>query len=314
MQSKLLFAVVLFVVTISKLQAHDPLPERFPTAVPAAGRAFEVPSDDASSNPSPQSVKPAYADALVNAPAPPRTESADRLQAQLAKLDELQREIDELRRELTGRENPARQILVSLRCIEINQTKQADSGFEHSPIKRAKTVNIATLDQETADDISALLEHKIAKVIAEPTLIVYDGREASFLSGGEIPVPGESGRIDYKPYGTRVKLRALVTSEDRIRIELRMENSQIDPLTEATIDGKKYPAINRHTIDTGVEYTPGETYVLRGVTETRAQKTVQGDRDAEQSSTQIEHLWVIKADFVSDGAATARKEQEQSAR
>jgi hypothetical protein len=317
MRSTILCAVVFFAATSSRLKADDPAAAALPYAVPSAGRTSEASSYGASSSSiaSPRNFN--AAEALINCPPSPTTEKSERVKATLAELDALQREIDKLRQELTQREKPNRQILVSLKCIEVNLTKQADFGFDHAANKRVDGVNWATLDKGNTDYINALLEHDIAKVVAEPTMIVNIGREASFISGGEIPVPGDSGRIEYKPYGTRVKLLGLVTSQDRIRLELRMENAEIDSLTETTIDGKKYPGIRRRTIDTGVEYTPGETYVLRGVTENRMQETVHDDKGATQSSAQIEHVWIIKADFVArDGgtAPTAGKAKAQTRR
>jgi hypothetical protein len=296
MRSTILCAVVFFAATSSRLKADDPAAAALPYAVPSAGRTSEASSYGASSSSiaSPRNFK--SAEALINCPPSPTTDESERVKAALAKLDALQREIDKLRQELTQRETTQQQLSISLKCIEINLTKRDDFGFDYVGMKKLDGPSWSMLEQTYAGVLEALLQNDIAKVVAEPTIIAKIGREASFMSGGEIPVPASSGQVEYKPYGTRVKLLGIVTPEKRIRLELRMENTDIDG-SEMIVDGKRYPGLRRRIVDTGVEIAPGETLVLHGPAETRQQEITRDDGKTEKSTVRIEQLWLVKASF-----------------
>jgi pilus assembly protein CpaC len=100
--------------------------------------------------------------------------------------------------------------------------------------------------------------------LAEPNLIAMDGQEASFLAGGEFPVPIVQGGSDkttvtilFKEYGVRLNFKPTIIDEDHIRLELEPEVSTIDFANGVKFDGFLIPALKTRRAKTGVELRTG---------------------------------------------------------
>jgi pilus assembly protein CpaC len=111
--------------------------------------------------------------------------------------------------------------------------------------------------------------NNLARVLAEPTLVALSGQSASFLAGGEIPVPvpqalGTSS-IEYKPYGIGLSLTPTVLSPQRIALKVAPEASQLDFANAVTISGVSVPAITTRRAETTVELGDGESFVIGGL-------------------------------------------------
>jgi pilus assembly protein CpaC len=105
--------------------------------------------------------------------------------------------------------------------------------------------------------------------LAEPTLVALSGQSASFLAGGELPIPEPQGlgtvAIVYKPYGVGLTLTPTVLAPDRIALKVAPEASELDYTNEITISGVSVPAITTRRADTTVELGDGETFVIGGL-------------------------------------------------
>lgn len=118
-------------------------------------------------------------------------------------------------------------------------------------------------------DLSLMESNNLARVLAEPTLVALSGQSASFLAGGEIPVPVPQGlgttSIEYKPYGVGLTLTPTVLSPQRIALKVAPEASELDFTNAVTIDGVSVPAITTRRADTTVELGDGESFVIGGL-------------------------------------------------
>jgi pilus assembly protein CpaC len=118
-------------------------------------------------------------------------------------------------------------------------------------------------------NLSLLESNNLARVLAEPTLVALSGQSASFLAGGEIPIPVPQSlgtiSIEYKPYGIGLTLTPTVLGSQRIALKVAPEASQLDFAHALTINGIAVPAITTRRADTTVELGDGESFVIGGL-------------------------------------------------
>lgn len=120
--------------------------------------------------------------------------------------------------------------------------------------------------------IRALQTQGAIRELAEPNLIAMDGQQASFLAGGEYPVPvvqngngSSSVGIVFKEYGIRLNFKPTIIDEDHIRLELEPEVSTIDFANGVKFDGFLIPALRTRRAKTGVELRDGQSFALAGL-------------------------------------------------
>jgi len=124
----------------------------------------------------------------------------------------------------------------------------------------------------TAAYIRALQTQGALRELAEPNLIAMDGKEASFLAGGEFPVPIVQGGGDkstvsviFKEYGVRLNFKPTIIDEDHIRLDLEPEVSTIDFANGVKFDGFLIPALRTRRAKTSVELRDGQSFALAGL-------------------------------------------------
>jgi pilus assembly protein CpaC len=109
----------------------------------------------------------------------------------------------------------------------------------------------------------------LARVLAEPTLVAMSGQSASFLAGGELPIPVPQGlgttTIEYKPFGIGLSVTPTVLSNERIVLKVAPEASDLDYTNALSIDGVAVPAITTRRADTTVELGDGESFIIGGL-------------------------------------------------
>ncbi|HEX7316579.1 MAG TPA: type II and III secretion system protein family protein [Pyrinomonadaceae bacterium] len=116
--------------------------------------------------------------------------------------------------------------------------------------------------------------------LAEPNLIAMDGQQASFLAGGEFPVPIVQAGSDkaavtivFKEYGVRLNFKPTIIDEDHIRLELEPEVSTIDFSNGVKFDGFLIPALKTRRAKTGVELRDGQSFALAGLLDNNETQT-----------------------------------------
>jgi pilus assembly protein CpaC len=105
--------------------------------------------------------------------------------------------------------------------------------------------------------------------LAEPNLIAYNGQEASFLAGGEFPVPivqGNTGSVSvsWKEFGVRLRFRPTIAG-DVIRLKVAPEVSSLDFNNGITLQGFRIPALTTRRAETDVELRDGQSFAIAGL-------------------------------------------------
>src|SRR5688572_19095590 len=111
--------------------------------------------------------------------------------------------------------------------------------------------------------------------LAEPNLIAYNGQEASFLAGGEFPVPivqGATGTVTvlFKEFGIRLNFRPTIAG-DVIRLKVRPEVSSLDFANGISLEGFRIPALTTRRAETEVELRDGQSFAIAGLLNNIAQ-------------------------------------------
>jgi pilus assembly protein CpaC len=111
----------------------------------------------------------------------------------------------------------------------------------------------------------------LTKILAEPTLIARSGEPASFLVGGEVPIPIAQGgafgsiTVEYKKFGVGLAFTPTVLGPDRIHLKVAPEVSRPDFTFGTEIDGTIVPAFNTRRVATNVVLSHGQTFVIAGL-------------------------------------------------
>ena len=127
--------------------------------------------------------------------------------------------------------------------------------------------------------LEALEDEKMATVLAEPNLTALSGETASFLAGGEFPVVTSvnNGEIntEYKEYGVRLNFTPVVLSENRIRLNVKPEVSNLSDNGAVIIEGITIPAIESRKVETTVELGDGQGFLLGGLFQNNLKESLQ---------------------------------------
>src|SRR5688500_14866961 len=134
------------------------------------------------------------------------------------------------------------------------------------------SLNLFVMGGNTLSMIRAMQQSGALRALAEPNLIAMDGQQASFLAGGEYPVPivqgsgnGSTVSIVFKEYGVRLNFKPTIIDEDHIRLELEPEVSTLDFANGVRFDGYIVPGLRTRRARTAVELRDGQSFALAGL-------------------------------------------------
>jgi pilus assembly protein CpaC len=216
---------------------------------------------------------------------------------------------------LTSPVSAATQVQLQVRVAEVNRNKLRDYSTSFSALPQGGTggyVNSgnapSALDLVTTSPAGAVLDVLVQpalnlflfnrqintgaflkmlrqegafRELAEPNLIAMNGQQASFLAGGEFPVPvfqmganGSGITIVWKEYGVRLNFKPTIIDEDHIRLELEPEVSTIDFNNGVRFNGFVVPALRTRRARTGVELRDGQSFALAGLLDNSETKTL----------------------------------------
>jgi len=118
--------------------------------------------------------------------------------------------------------------------------------------------------------IKALQTKGLFQSLAEPNLVAESGKEASFLAGGEFPIPvaqqggGNAITIEFKEFGVRLNFTPVVDG-DRIHLKVRPEVSTLDFANGIQLQGFRIPALMSRRTQTELELKNGQTFAIAGL-------------------------------------------------
>lgn len=127
--------------------------------------------------------------------------------------------------------------------------------------------------------IDALSEEGLVTILAEPTLTAVSGETASFLAGGEFPIPVSQAlgvtTIDFKSYGVSLNFVPTVMSANHISLHVKPEVSQISSQGAITISGLSIPALTVRRADTTIELGSGQSFAIAGLLQNNDSNDIQ---------------------------------------
>ncbi len=206
------------------------------------------------------------------------------------------------------------QVLLEVKFAEVDRTKLQQLGFNFFSTGAANTIGSVSTQQFSPPNLSSNgssggavasssvtltdllnifafrpdlnlgatirdLEGKsVLQILAEPNLLALNGQKASFLAGGEFPVPIVQGgqsigvvTIQFRPFGVRLEFTAFVGKDDVIRLHVVPEVSTLDFSNAAIISGFTVPALSTRRAETEIELRNGQSFGIAGLLDNRAQ-------------------------------------------
>jgi pilus assembly protein CpaC len=131
-------------------------------------------------------------------------------------------------------------------------------------------------DLNLGTTIQALQSKGLLQILAEPNLLAIEGKQASFLSGGEFPFPSVQGgtssgavSISFRKYGVSIDFIAHITPRGTIRLQVTPEVSSLDFANAVVIDGFNVPALATRRINTEIELSSGQSFAIAGMLDNR---------------------------------------------
>lgn len=129
--------------------------------------------------------------------------------------------------------------------------------------------NVMFRYKDFASVLEAIETNGLATVLAEPTLTTTTGKPASFLAGGQYPLPvqGQNGTVtvQYQSFGVSLNFTPVVMSKNRMSITIAPEVSSLDFNNPITVANFTYPILNTRKASAVVELGSGDTFVLAGL-------------------------------------------------
>lgn len=170
------------------------------------------------------------------------------------------------------------QILLRVTILELHRAKMDALGIdfktaraESPPSREAPGARVSSwrfFDPSDARQVANLLvENEMAKVLAEPVMVMTVGRRARYDAGGKVAVTVPDGAGATKPesrqIGTSLEVMPTSLPDGAVRLEMQVDLAELDHSNGVVLNGVKVPALNRRQIQTAVELQLGTTAMLR---------------------------------------------------
>jgi pilus assembly protein CpaC len=156
-------------------------------------------------------------------------------------------------------------------------------GGASSPFSISNALNIFAFrpDLNLGAFIEALESKNLLQTLDEPTLMTSDGKEASFLVGGEFPIPVLQGgansgavTIQFREFGVRLTFTPVITGNNNIRLHVKPEVSALDFANALSFNGFTIPALSSRKMETNVELGEGQSFVIAGLIDNQVTETI----------------------------------------
>jgi pilus assembly protein CpaC len=209
-----------------------------------------------------------------------------------------------------------RQILLQVKFATVDRTALSELGFNYfsqnnkllgvgstqqfaapriTPLQSSNlantTVNFSDLlnifvfrpDLNIGATIAALAQRNLLQILAEPNLIVVEGKDASFLAGGQFPFPVLTSTptggsiapvitVQFKKFGVQLDFTPTVTASGAINLKVAPEVSSLDFTNAVVLEGFTIPALSTRRAETEVVLRDGESFAIAGLIDNRVQQ------------------------------------------
>lgn len=168
-----------------------------------------------------------------------------------------------------------------------SQLQFQNQEFSNSTINFADLLNLFAFrpDLNIGATIRALQTKNLLQILAEPNLITLEGKEASFVAGGEFPFPILTATttggaispvltVQFKPFGVQLGFTPELTANGTIHLKVRPEVSSIDYSNSVNVQGVLIPALSTRRAETQVVLKDGESFAIAGLIDNRVIQTV----------------------------------------
>ncbi len=155
-------------------------------------------------------------------------------------------------------------------------------GVGTATVSNGLNLEIFRPDLNLGATIEALKTLGVVQVLAEPNVLAEDGKEASFLAGGQYPYPvvqnaGSGGAptvtIEFKEYGIQLNFIPTITPRNTIQLQVAPSVSSLDYANGVSLNGFQVPGIDERNVNTEVELKNGQSFVIGGLLDNRETKT-----------------------------------------
>jgi pilus assembly protein CpaC len=181
-----------------------------------------------------------------------------------------------------------RRIVLHVKFAELDQEKERQFGVDllagpGGGLSINQALNLLTLDPKLnlGAFLKVLQNESILQVLAEPTLVTTDGKEANFLVGGEFPVPIVQGAppsggitVQFRKYGVNLTFTPTITPSANLAMHLKQEVTMLDLDNAVTMNGFKIPALSTRTAESTVELGDGQSFVVAGLVNNQEQSAL----------------------------------------
>ncbi|HLK82468.1 MAG TPA: type II and III secretion system protein family protein [Xanthobacteraceae bacterium] len=162
----------------------------------------------------------------------------------------------------------SQQINIRVRFAEVSRQELQALGFSWKIFAGAGSLGFGNrVDIDVI--IEALQRNGVLTILAEPNLTAVTGQTASFLAGGEVPVPLAQPNglvsVEYKPFGVSLEFMPTIIRTNRIALHVRPQVSTLMHIGEVKVSGLELPSFTVRRADTTVEVASGQTFAIAGL-------------------------------------------------
>lgn len=168
-----------------------------------------------------------------------------------------------------------------------SQLQFQDQQFADATVSFSDLLNLFIFrpDLNIGATIRALQARNLLQILAEPNLITVEGKEASFLAGGQFPFPTITTTptggaiapvvtVQFKDFGVQLKFTPTLTDSGAIRLKVAPEVSSLDFTNAVTLQGFLIPAVATRRAETEVVLKDGESFAIAGLLDNRVEQVL----------------------------------------
>jgi pilus assembly protein CpaC len=162
-------------------------------------------------------------------------------------------------------------------------TNSGNNSSSNFTLSDALNIFLFRRDLNLGATIKALETRGMVEILAEPNVLAINGKQASFLSGGEFPYPilqgGQGGigtiTVAFREFGVRLDFLPLITPRGTIRLDVAPEVSALDYTAGLSVQGFTIPGLVTRRVETEIELDTGQSFAIGGLLDRRLAQTIE---------------------------------------